>query len=503
MDSLGNSGYANSTKSQEGYLTFPPTNTTQGPAGMSANASVSSSYSEYLQPPEPTRPPMDQMMETSTGSFRGWIRSINDFHQVNDQYLHIHDRPRGNCSDFPLDANEQLQLIKALFEAAQDCSQIYEPENSQSAKRIRQNSYTDVEFELVLWPLLMSTRDAQVGECKIPNYFSSGDPPYNAYGSFMERFDAVRNALKSSKDVVVSLFKDATYKHRLAWRPKTELSQKATNRKLNGNRDVQNVIGARIAKENGIKANENGELVDRNGQKYGSVKKRSASFEEKVSKPKAPRRSAKRTKLDSKATVQNDAEEVAEASTISKGFGINHQEVIDLGIQSELDQPVLSGSPAQGFPPLPTTYAPNSIVGTPDSTLFGSTSSFHDQSSGPFMGTGLLGSTNDSYDFYQTPTSGNSGSVAGSSAEYVTPQMLNSLDGFNQLQGTGSSFVSGLTTTTTSFSELSQPPIQPSYGLFDLIPHTQATESYQAYDGTGYDYSGFEATGDHWGFGGQ
>ncbi|OTA97772.1 hypothetical protein M434DRAFT_7713 [Hypoxylon sp. CO27-5] len=82
--------------------------------------------------------------------------------------------------------------------------------------------------------------DTQSGQCQLPNYLYNEQPPYyNSYESSMGIFYTVHNALM---DVVVSLFKDATFKHRLDRRPKLEL---------------------------------NGELLDRDGQTYGNVKKRS------------------------------------------------------------------------------------------------------------------------------------------------------------------------------------------------------------------------------------
>ncbi|KAI0850275.1 hypothetical protein F5Y00DRAFT_260573 [Daldinia vernicosa] len=249
---------------------------------------------------------MEQMMSSNSGTYQGLIRDFVHFRQVNDQYLKIHNRPRGDCSDFPLDPQEQQQLVKLLFEAAHDCSETYEPEGSQSVRRISQGSYTDVEFELVLWPLLFSTRDAQMGQCRLPNYLYCREPPYNSYGSFMERFTAVCDALRLSKDVVVSLFKDATFKHRLGWRPRTELNQKATNRKLNGERDVQNAIGIRVAQENGIKANKSGELVDKNGQVYGNVKKRSTTFEHRITRTRKRGRDPKQEKASESLHAPNE-----------------------------------------------------------------------------------------------------------------------------------------------------------------------------------------------------
>ncbi|KAI1452467.1 hypothetical protein F4805DRAFT_447375 [Annulohypoxylon moriforme] len=271
-------------------------------AATSTNVAASASSSEI---PRATKIPlrMGEMMNTKTGTFQSWIQNINDFHQVNKEYLQIHDRRGGDNSDFPLDAKKQQELVKALFEAANDCSQTFEPEGSLILKRIQQRYYADLEFELALWPLLMSIRDAQAGQCNIPNYHSSKFPAYNVYGSFIERFDAVYEALKSSKDVVASLFKDDTFKHRLAWRPKSELSTKVVNRKHHTNRDIQIHVGTRTILQNDIKPTANGELVDRNGQTYGSIRKRTATFESRIEKTKTPKKERPSNDTSSSKTI--------------------------------------------------------------------------------------------------------------------------------------------------------------------------------------------------------
>ncbi|KAK6953150.1 hypothetical protein Daesc_005450 [Daldinia eschscholtzii] len=192
------------------------------------------------------------MMASTTGSYQGLIRDFGHFRQVYDQYLKIHNRPRGDCSDFPPNPQEQQQLVRLLFEAAQDCSQTYEPEGSQSVRRIQSQSYSDIEFELVLWPVL----------------------------------------------------------------------QKATNRKLNGERDVQNAIGIRVAQENGIKTNQSGELVDRNGQSYGTVKKRSVAFQDKITRTRSRGRQTKGNKSSTKPgtqSVETNPEDNAHGAELNNG----------------------------------------------------------------------------------------------------------------------------------------------------------------------------------------
>ncbi|KAI1213567.1 uncharacterized protein F4807DRAFT_456911 [Annulohypoxylon truncatum] len=241
--------------------------------------------SESLRTTEDAPSRMDIMMTTRTGIFQSWIQNIDDFHEVNKNYLQMHKRPGYDHSEFPSDPKRQQELVKVLFEAAQDCSNIFEPEGSKILKRIQQKYYADFEFELVLWPLLMSIRDAQAGKCNIPNYNCSRVSQYNVYGSFTERFDVVYDALKSSKDTVASLFKDDNFKHRLAWRPKSELKKKAENRKIH-NQYVHIPIGAHTTLQNDIKATTNGELVDRKGQTHGSMKKRTATLEGRIEETK-------------------------------------------------------------------------------------------------------------------------------------------------------------------------------------------------------------------------
>ncbi|OTB17747.1 hypothetical protein K445DRAFT_9603 [Daldinia sp. EC12] len=309
-------GYTRQLDNQYGNFALPMAPTTynnipssytqfETSQGATSGGRIPSQPSLSEKKPGVTDAQIEQMMASTTGSYQGLIRDFGHFRQIYDQYLKIHNRPRGDCSDFPPNPQEQQQLVRLLFEAAQDCSQTYEPEGSQSVRRIQSRSYSDIEFELVLWPVLFSTRDAQIGQCRLPNYLYCKEPPYNSYGSFTERFEAVCDALRSSKDVVVSLFKDATFKHRLAWRPRTELNQKATNRKLNGERDVQNAIGIRVAQENGIKTNQSGELVDRNGQSYGTVKKRSVAFQDKITRTRSRGRDTKGNKSSNKSRTQS------------------------------------------------------------------------------------------------------------------------------------------------------------------------------------------------------
>ncbi|KAI1452470.1 hypothetical protein F4805DRAFT_447380 [Annulohypoxylon moriforme] len=84
---------------------------------------------------------------------------------------------------------------------------------------------------------------AQRGLCRLPNYLDCGKPLYEEYESFRDRFNAVENVLRSSKEAVGRLFRGITFGDRLAWRPKTELGLITKNSTTMYQRNDTNVAG--------------------------------------------------------------------------------------------------------------------------------------------------------------------------------------------------------------------------------------------------------------------
>ncbi|KAI0901649.1 hypothetical protein F4806DRAFT_501823 [Annulohypoxylon nitens] len=258
----------------------------------STTADASASIFKSPQAIDKTPSHLESMMAARTGSFQSFIKNIQDWHKVHKVYLRINDTAEYDHHEFPSDEKKQRELVKALFEAAQDCSKIVEPRESRAAKHIQQKRYTDLEFELVLWPLLMSIHNAQAGKCNIPNYSSLRDSRfktygYNTYSSFKERFDAVHDALLSSKDIVASIFTDNTFLHRLAWRPKWELSRKvANNRKLHMKQETRMSANSQVAHQNKMKATLDGGLIGQDNQPYANVEKRTAVLEDRTEEAK-------------------------------------------------------------------------------------------------------------------------------------------------------------------------------------------------------------------------
>ncbi|XDG01363.1 hypothetical protein ABKA04_000978 [Annulohypoxylon sp. FPYF3050] len=121
----------------------------------STTTDASASIFESPQAIGKTPSNLEKMMTARTGTFQSLIKNIQDWHEVHNAYLRINDTAEYDHHEFPSDEKKQRELVKALFEAAQDCSKIVEPEESRAAKHIQQKRYTDLEFELVLWPLLV------------------------------------------------------------------------------------------------------------------------------------------------------------------------------------------------------------------------------------------------------------------------------------------------------------------------------------------------------------
>lgn len=103
----------------------------------------------------PPRPPMQELVKSSTGTYRGWIRSLDEYSDAKREYLSIQNRQPGNHSDIPTTDEEYRRLIKVLFDAMHETTETIEPSDSQNVTRVQEGSYSDVEYEIVLWPLLV------------------------------------------------------------------------------------------------------------------------------------------------------------------------------------------------------------------------------------------------------------------------------------------------------------------------------------------------------------
>ncbi|KAI5855068.1 hypothetical protein GGS23DRAFT_618983 [Durotheca rogersii] len=223
------------------------------------------------QPPRVSHEDVVAMMESAVGEFQGFIKRPGDFEVIMREYLSLHNKDTTRAIGMPTTFGEKRNLVRALFDACHDFGQIYEPAHGQSVKRLQNGYYTDLENELILWKLLESICEAQRGHCLIPQYSNCRDRAYDHYDNFQARFNSTIEALRSSKDLVASLFSNEQF-------------LKATNRNLNNKRDMQKAIGMHVAARDDIHENNDGELVDSSGQVYGRAKKRSKALDNTLSK---------------------------------------------------------------------------------------------------------------------------------------------------------------------------------------------------------------------------
>ncbi|XXG96860.1 hypothetical protein Hte_003151 [Hypoxylon texense] len=274
--------------SQQGKITTPvPIYSPANSAAISHDSTIASQQSSLGNTPtaEALQPTIEEGAKNlRTGGYHALIQDENHLAIAKDQYLSLGNVGGQNCNDYPQEAHDQQQLVRRLVEASHDCSNIFEPASAQAVKHIQQGKWSDWEWEIIMWTLLVSVRDAQSGVSKLPGYSSTKGQRYEKYESFGDRFRVVLDAVSLSKDIVVSLFRDSAFTNRLAWMPKSEMDRKARNRKGNDDKALQSKIATKLAADKNIKANEDGELIDDEGEIYAKTRKRSAAMEEQMSK---------------------------------------------------------------------------------------------------------------------------------------------------------------------------------------------------------------------------
>ncbi|KAI1762215.1 hypothetical protein GGR53DRAFT_468506 [Hypoxylon sp. FL1150] len=253
--------------------------------------------------------PMDDMMSSTTGSYRGFIRDQEHRRTVYRAYLEKYNSEGGNCNDYPRDKNVERGLVSMLFTAAMDSTTAIEPATSQSIGRLSKGDWGDLAIEHQMWAVLEATQQAQLGVCSIPPWSASKVQPYKEYPSFMERFEAVKESLQLSKDITVSVLKDPIYVHRLAWNPKSELDVKVSNRKVNKKKNENQKLAQEVARRENAKANNDGKTADAGEDTHQDNDEPTATPENNLSRTRTPARANTRTKAQvskkAKASTSN------------------------------------------------------------------------------------------------------------------------------------------------------------------------------------------------------
>ncbi|KAI8944826.1 hypothetical protein F4801DRAFT_585013 [Xylaria longipes] len=195
------------------------------------------------------------------------------------------------CMDLPIDDFHRRGLVQRLWDAMFNLVDVAEKHTSQHylymADETKEKDgtftqkihFSDDEVEVMAWTLLGHVEDAQQGICRIPPWYTTEGPVYKAYPSFHERFNDVEDALRQSKSCCCSLFSTTEFIARLAWNPYRELNRKASNRELNSIKNNVQTVGLQVVRDEDVKLNEAGELLDKasalieNGKKYAGQKK--------------------------------------------------------------------------------------------------------------------------------------------------------------------------------------------------------------------------------------
>lgn len=136
-------------------------------------------------------------------------------------YESLSDKVPGSAEDFPKDDAALEALARGLSDAMINMEETAET-GKKSVARIYQLS--PYEIEMKSWKLLFTLRDVQLGRVDLHLWGAEWD--IENFGTFMDRYEDVRDKLNISKSLVSSLF-DQEFGVRLALAPGSELEKEA------------------------------------------------------------------------------------------------------------------------------------------------------------------------------------------------------------------------------------------------------------------------------------
>lgn len=175
-----------------------------------------------------------------------YITGERDFEVKMTAYFTLCDEKPDHAAidDFPRDPQTQQdhvqQLVAAMIYLGEDC------EDAQSKKSTnRVSKLSPFELNLMAWRILFDMRDCQLGHAGMPRW--GKDWTVQKCLSFSERFEMVKQALRTFKASVASLF-DYTFSKRLTRNPAGEIGKIRGNKAVNGSRR-QDLAIAKLEKE--------------------------------------------------------------------------------------------------------------------------------------------------------------------------------------------------------------------------------------------------------------
>jgi hypothetical protein len=247
------------------------------------------------EPPQPllARPPMEELLRQKDHVYTGLIANIDDWRRAATDYIAFNDK-KGKAAgqtaeDFPEDDESRRALVRELFEAIVDFSDVadgpkpaasrarrasaaghedqredpqplgdgpnlengeeeadegedgedHEPQPAPAAQGqarkepphiTRVKALSNFEVELIAFDLLLHIYRAQNGVISIANWMPARlVGRYEKCRNFRERFDIVKEGVRRYKLIVSSLM-DTPYINRLAMCPRRETRVKASNK---------------------------------------------------------------------------------------------------------------------------------------------------------------------------------------------------------------------------------------------------------------------------------
>ncbi|KAI0869045.1 hypothetical protein GGS24DRAFT_506183 [Hypoxylon argillaceum] len=199
------------------------------------------------------------------------IRNLDEACRRQEELFATRNVPNTELRGMPDNDDQRHWLAGVLFDAILDVSNTFEPPTSQQYRYIASpDRFPSEVVDIVSWRLLECMEDSQRGQNRLEPWYTTAGPKYEKYPSFSARFAKVEESLRKSKATASALFTHAMFIERFSWNPTMEHHRKCTNKDLNDKKTALQAIGFAQSRRANIVQNEDGDLVDQDGVRYGT-----------------------------------------------------------------------------------------------------------------------------------------------------------------------------------------------------------------------------------------
>ncbi|KAI0596784.1 hypothetical protein F4775DRAFT_593896 [Biscogniauxia sp. FL1348] len=252
--------------------------------------------------------------------FRHVISDFNDMRDKEARYLSIKNKTGTQTDDIPQSTHEHRNLVHRLWIALYNTEGTVESESSDAVKTlIKKPRWSEGEIHLALWKLLEAVIGAQRGICSLPRAYTTSGPVYQEFDSFYARFESVEKGLRISKALCRSVLCMDLFIARIAWNPTAEANRKSVNLALNMGKNTLQAIGLYHANKDEITRDENGNLVDQEGNiiPQNTKHKATPALKQETSNTKKRKRPSTRARINKRMEHQVEAPNTAHQETRS------------------------------------------------------------------------------------------------------------------------------------------------------------------------------------------